>query len=489
MHIFRLWQLYLDNVNALLKITHTPSLQGRIIEGATNVASLPPVLEALMFGIYAMAVESLGPDECQATFASVKADLLSRYQFGCQQALLNGNFLRSSDRESLAAFFLYLTSLRTTAVPSSLAALCGIAVRIAQRMGLHNEVVVAAQPPFEAEMRRRIWWALVLFDARVTELANCKATILNPTWDCKVPSNVSDADLRPEMKEPPAPQLRATDSIYAVVRSQLGEYTRHSKPYLEFTQPALKPIAKDYPDIDGIEKIMEEKHLCHCDLENPLHLITVWTARGSFAKTRLLKYYAKLTSQPSTPGRTETHRDTLMNLAFRMLECDTQILACPATKGMQWQPRTYFPFPAYVHIVQDLRARPLSAVADRAWEVMADNYEGWLAGANLTDESPFRKFSKVLTLAWDARREATNETTPPRVVAIIQRKLAELSGLSPATSDGMDLSAAPPPSFGDQDFGFLDMPDASLMGLAQPSLDVNQFTWPPVPWTMRPHGW
>lgn len=47
--IFRLWQLYLDNVDPLLKVTHTPTLQGRIIEAASNISNIKPSLEALMF--------------------------------------------------------------------------------------------------------------------------------------------------------------------------------------------------------------------------------------------------------------------------------------------------------------------------------------------------------------------------------------------------------------------------------------------------------
>ena len=45
--IFRLWQIYLDNVNPLLKVTHTPSLQGRIIEAASNLTYINPTLEAV----------------------------------------------------------------------------------------------------------------------------------------------------------------------------------------------------------------------------------------------------------------------------------------------------------------------------------------------------------------------------------------------------------------------------------------------------------
>ena len=113
MQIFRLWQLYLDNVNPLLKVTHTLSLQGRIIEAAGNVSNISPTLEALMFSIYCMSILSLSVDDCQGIFpgCSSKVDLLTRYQFGCQQALLNCGFLRCDDRDCLTALYLYLVSL------------------------------------------------------------------------------------------------------------------------------------------------------------------------------------------------------------------------------------------------------------------------------------------------------------------------------------------------------------------------------------------
>lgn len=111
-HIFRLWQIYLDNVNPLLKVIHS-SLQGRIIDAASNMSNISPTLEALMFSIYCMATLSLTVDECASTFGSSKQNLLKKYQVGCQQALLKSGFLRSSDRECLTALFLYLVRLST----------------------------------------------------------------------------------------------------------------------------------------------------------------------------------------------------------------------------------------------------------------------------------------------------------------------------------------------------------------------------------------
>ena len=109
--IFRLWQICLDNVNPLLKITHPPTLQGRIIEAAGNVTNINPALEALMFSMYCMSIGSLIADDCRAMFGSSQEVLLAKYQFGCQQALLNCGFLRSTHRDCLTALYLYLVCL------------------------------------------------------------------------------------------------------------------------------------------------------------------------------------------------------------------------------------------------------------------------------------------------------------------------------------------------------------------------------------------
>ena len=109
--IFKIWQIYLDNVNPISKVTHTPSLQGRIIEAASNITDIDPNLEALMFSIYCMSVLSITEGDCSSTFGFSREDLLMRYQFACQQALLNCRFLQSSDRDCLTALFFYLVSL------------------------------------------------------------------------------------------------------------------------------------------------------------------------------------------------------------------------------------------------------------------------------------------------------------------------------------------------------------------------------------------
>lgn len=109
-HIFQLWQVYLNNVNPLLKVTHTPTLQGQLIEAAANPAKMPKPLEALLFSVYFVAIMSMTADEVMDMFKEEKQRLMSRYHRGTQQALINAGFMTSSEVVVLQAFFMYLVS-------------------------------------------------------------------------------------------------------------------------------------------------------------------------------------------------------------------------------------------------------------------------------------------------------------------------------------------------------------------------------------------
>ena len=110
-HVFQIWQVYIDNINPLLKITHVPTVQGRIIEATSQLDKAPRNVEALMFAIYLMAITSLEDTDVQRMFGEPKKELLGRYFSALQQALLNVGFMRNHDFYSLQAFVLYLVRL------------------------------------------------------------------------------------------------------------------------------------------------------------------------------------------------------------------------------------------------------------------------------------------------------------------------------------------------------------------------------------------
>ncbi|RHZ45563.1 uncharacterized protein CDV56_104368 [Aspergillus thermomutatus] len=509
--IFRLWQIYLDNVNPLLKITHTPTLQARIIDAAADVAKITPTLEALMFSIYCVAILSLSDDECRTLFGSSRDDLLKGYHFACQQALLNCEVLRTGDRDCLTALYLYLISVRPDTDPRSLSPILSVAIRIALRMGIHTESSYTRCTTLEGEMRRRLWWSLVMFDNRICEMSDHKATNLLPTWDCRIPLNVNDFDLRPEMTTGPAMHGNPSEALFAVVRSELGNFVRRSAFHLDFTNPALKIVAKEDPlpaggDLSACERMIEGKYFASCNPENPLHFMTIWTTRGYLAKNRLLEHYSRYSSVPQT----DIARDRVISHAQCMLECDTKLMNSPLTKGYQWFLHLHFPFPAYFHIAQDLKKRPMAGHAERSWTVMSDNYDARFGA--MEKMNPFFEFlARMLLQAWEARvavlRDLDKPLEPPHIVSDIRSKMSQAT--SPSQTDNAEQSTSAltanmndssMPTFMDfggygvpyglEEPGFLNTGYPGTHGHPAMDLDLDQSDWTTVDWyPLQGRGW
>ncbi|KAJ9484144.1 hypothetical protein VN97_g9235 [Penicillium thymicola] len=449
--IFRLWQIYLDNVNPLLKVTHTPTLQTRIIDAASDISNVNPILEAMMFSIYSVSILSLTEDQCSAFFGYDKKHLLTAYQSACQQALRSCCILQSSDRECLTALYLYLVSIRPNTDPTSLSSMLSVAIRIGQRIGIHDESTYGKCSALEAEMRRRLWWSLIIFDNRICEMADYKTTSLAPTWDCRIPLNISDFELQLEIKTPPAPNDRPTEMLFAVMRSELADFVRYSAFHLDLTNPFLTTIAPRSSTIDRmeraitLEKTIEEKYLASYNPENPLYFMTIWTMRGYMAKNRLLQHYSQYST--TSTQQTDTQRNVGISYALRMLECDTNLMTSPLTKGYLWLVHFHFPFPAYVHLLQGLKKRPVEEHADRVWEVMSNNYEVRMMDAKEDDRPFFIVFSRIVFQAWKAREQvARQQETPlvaPRIVSDIRNKVMQMMSNFGHDADTAQPSGAP----------------------------------------------
>ena len=119
--------------------------------------------------------------------------------------------------------------------PRSNFCLTGIAVRIAQRMGLNFDGTSYGLPPFEVEMRRRLWYQIMFLDNRVSELSGAGCSLLTYIWTTKPPLNVNDSDLFPEMKEIPRECEGITEMVYVLQRCEVANLIQKLKTGAERT--------------------------------------------------------------------------------------------------------------------------------------------------------------------------------------------------------------------------------------------------------------
>jgi hypothetical protein len=106
--ILRLWQVFLERINPLTKIIHTPTTEQLIISAMTNHSSISYKSRALLFAIYLVSVISLSDDETSATLSLSKDEAIQRFTKGLKTALNKINFLRNYDMIVLQTLVLYL---------------------------------------------------------------------------------------------------------------------------------------------------------------------------------------------------------------------------------------------------------------------------------------------------------------------------------------------------------------------------------------------
>ncbi|TVY42711.1 Aurofusarin cluster transcription factor [Lachnellula occidentalis] len=445
MQIFRLWQNFIDNVNPLIKILHAPTVQQQILDATADLGRVSKGTEVLMFGIYATAIMSMTDADVESMFGEEKPKLLAQYQSGCRQALLRAGFLRSSDMTILQGFFLYLLSgLNFSIDPRALFCLTGISIRIAQRMGLNVDGTAYGLLPFEVEMRRRLWWQLLLLDTRVGELSGYGPSLHMHMWTTKLPSNVNDSSLFPDLREPPVEHPGATEMLFVLQRCEVAQF-------LYQTRRMCGPFEMDDAAIDAFEAMLQEKYLKYCDAQVPMHYISSAVAQSSIHRLRMGPHYPSLMSSKSKE-MPEQDLDKLFHSSLAMLENHHNLMGTKSISRFFWHIYTNFPFPAHVYLVCALRYRTTGDLAERAWKQLeaSFNRRSEMAKRRGHHASNLHMAMANLTVkSWEAResalREAQSDTPTPIFILQFREKLASRKSSNSATQ-----SDASPPEIGNQ---------------------------------------
>ncbi|CAG8972298.1 hypothetical protein HYALB_00001699 [Hymenoscyphus albidus] len=408
--IFRLWQTFLDNVNPLLKLFHAPTVQQQILDASADLSKISKSMHVLMFGIYAMAISSLNYDECNAIFGEERKPLLKRYQNGCRQALIRASFLRTSDMTILQGYVLYLHSAANFTVdPRALYCLTGIAVRLGQRMGLNFDGTLCAMPPFETEMRRRLWWQIVFLDTRIGELSGSATSMFQHIRSVHLPLNVNDADLFPDMREPPVEHPGATEMLFVLPRCEVIKFLLKNQSRHPPVGPGILEIPQK--EMQEFEDYVTEKYRKCSDPQIPLH-------KSSILNTRYHILRAKLRGRPPSsyvrnPNTSEAEKEKVFTLSLEMVETFHLMITSPNIERFHWMVFKNFPFPAHVHLLVALRTRTTGPLSDRAWDALIEHgrirrslsWGKWRAEDRSTSTVQLA-MANLTIKAWEAREAA-----------------------------------------------------------------------------------
>lgn len=77
-----LWQKYLENVEPILKILHTPTVQRQILNNTQSRETLGAPTECLIFAICYAAMATMTVEDCRVELDEDKHEVLNRYVYG-----------------------------------------------------------------------------------------------------------------------------------------------------------------------------------------------------------------------------------------------------------------------------------------------------------------------------------------------------------------------------------------------------------------------
>jgi hypothetical protein len=215
--IFIVWEIFMENIDPVVKVLHCPSVRNLIMKAAVNMDTISRPAEALFFSICFGSIVSMNEDQCQSLLGETKINLWKRYRFATEQALARADFMNSSSLMVLQAFIFYLICVRFYDDSKSVWAMGGLAIQIGYTMGLHRDGKHFNLDPFDIEMRRRLWWHIAILDIRAAEDHGTEIRTTQSSYDTLFPSNVNDDDIWPGMTEAPKVRQGPTEMTMCLI--------------------------------------------------------------------------------------------------------------------------------------------------------------------------------------------------------------------------------------------------------------------------------
>jgi hypothetical protein len=311
-------------------------------------------------------------------------------------------------------------------------------------MELHRHCSYSKVSVFEAEIRRRLWWQIIFLDAKAAGARVGIAASVDSS-DVKVPLNVNDSDLYPNMSEPPMEHTGTTEMIFCLIKYEVKEFLRKS-PFAsglggniqKLGNHSLALAAKDKV-IAELEAVFEHKYLRYCDPNIPLHAISIAMARLAICRLKFLAHHPRQFPDRGI-GMSREENDMIFLNSVELVEYDGQIRKTRFVQHLLEHVSSKSQLDAFIFMVSELRRRTSGEIVNRAWKQVSEVFTNHSELITNTENALYLAIRELTLNAWEAKKaemqnsqgEVQNPSTPEFIVALYSRK---------------NKSANPPPMF------------------------------------------
>ncbi|KAI2780339.1 putative C6 transcription factor [Daldinia loculata] len=425
-------EVFIDRVDPLTKILHVPTFWTALTDMLRNPHNRSRSLEALASAFYFVVVTSLTDEECRHLFGIEKSILNSRYRIATRQALVRAGFLSTSSPMTLQAYAIFMMCVRKSYRHDTLFVLSGVAIRLARKMGLHRDGSLLGLSPFETEMRRRLWWHLVHVDFRLADILGTRPSLDLVSKDTKIPLNVNDEDLDPNMASLPPERNGITSVSFCLIRCEILEALDKFAPvsinglHWDALRGSDIPLTEKNRIIDQIEDHLETKYLRYCDPLNSLHTFISIMVRSSIGKMRVFGHSPRSpTNRPIKMPQSE--RNIVFANCTKLLEYLTVLHGgLNNMEKYMWQIGTSYLWGTMLYVLIETRNRKKGPEVDRTWQLIGEVYSHYPQIFEESTGPVFTAIGKWTLQVWNECAAATKaeghpEPPMPRYIERIRR--------------------------------------------------------------------
>lgn len=318
--------------------------------------------------------------------------------------MASADFLNNPTLVLVQAMVIFLFLARRHDSPKFIWMMVGIAIRMAQAIGLHRDGSNFSNlTPYEIEIRRRVWWALCMIDARASGDQGTDLTILQDGFDTRLPLNINDDDISVDTDVMPEERVGITDMTITQVSCGLVEVER-------------KMIAKQKegpasPDTSSavFDELFARLDHSYLRFSNPSGDIIYWVgvtiARLVAAKMTLVLYLPTIMSAPQEVSSNQ-QRDKLLVAAIEVAEYNHALNDEEKCKHWRWVFQTYTHIYAIVYLLLSATQRPWSPLLERAWLALQSQ---WLVPTQYKGDKKVNIWVPIRKLTVKARRHRDAE--------------------------------------------------------------------------------
>jgi len=324
-------------------------------------------------------------------------------------------------------------------------------------MGYHLDGEALGLRPFETEMRRRIWWQIVIRDATHTAVSGVSPSLLPADWDTKEPQNLNDADLFPNATEFPRPRegltemafcliLHRAHKLIAEIQSDTGGRRaleaallgrtldgKNTAGEIQWTLAKFRGLSAS---VDAELRNLEVKYL---DAQaGPAHT-AARSLRASLARS-LTTVLTPIEEQAEFGTEILTPEDNVFKLLVIGHEHNRDTFDMMAELKFGWWMSLDFQAEGLAALTGQLCQRPTGSLSDRGWKVLDRTYT---QHPELLDTAvkKHRVQGRYVLKAWEARSaalvQAGQDLETPQFVCQLQSALGG-SGSEPASAPSVE---------------------------------------------------